>query len=131
MGLFRRRKETLNEQLLREAGIDPAGALGDSQPPVLEATPPSILRIAGVPDGSQVSPRQWDASTVVEALAVLEPLTEVRRLALKVGDGELLELGLERGDVRRLLLEPLEPAALADAEDLLEVADLHGSRVAA
>jgi len=67
VGLFRRRKETLNEQLLREAGIDPAGALGDSQPPALEATPPSILRIAGVPDGSQVSPRQWDASTVVEA----------------------------------------------------------------
>lgn len=28
MGLFRRRKETLNEQLLRDAGLDPAHALG-------------------------------------------------------------------------------------------------------
>jgi hypothetical protein len=29
-----------------------------------------------------------------------------------------------------LLLQPLEAAALADAENLFEVADLHGSRVA-
>ena len=34
MGLFRR-KETLNEQLLRQAGLDPAQALGD-RPPVSE-----------------------------------------------------------------------------------------------
>jgi hypothetical protein len=66
VGLFRRRKETLNEQLLREAGLDPAGAPGDPPLPVPEA-PPSILRIAGVPDGSRVSPREWDASAVVEA----------------------------------------------------------------
>ena len=32
MGFFRRRQETLNEQLLREAGIDPAQALGDPAP---------------------------------------------------------------------------------------------------
>ena len=68
---------------------------------------------------------------VVEALAVLEPLPELRRLALELGRGQLLELGLERGDVRRLFLEPLETAALADAEDLFEVANLHESRVAA
>ena len=52
-------------------------------------------------------------------------------LPCEVGGGQLLEIGLERGDVRGLLLQPLEPAALADAKDLLEVADLHGSRVAA
>jgi hypothetical protein len=68
---------------------------------------------------------------VVEALAVLEPLPELRRLALEVGGGQLLEVGLERGDVRGLVLEPLEAAALADAENSFEVADLHGSRVAA
>jgi hypothetical protein len=35
VGLFRRRKEeTLNEQLLREAGLDPAHALGNQPPPV-------------------------------------------------------------------------------------------------
>ncbi len=32
MGLFRRRNETLNEQLLREAGLDPAQTLGDTAP---------------------------------------------------------------------------------------------------
>jgi hypothetical protein len=67
---------------------------------------------------------------VVEALSVLEPLPEVGGLALKVGGGELLELGLEGGDVRRLLLKPLDAAALADAEHLFEIPDLHGSSVA-
>jgi hypothetical protein len=39
VGLFRRRNETLNEQLLREAGLDDVGqALGD--PPPLPETPP-------------------------------------------------------------------------------------------
>jgi hypothetical protein len=61
VALFRRRNETLNERLLREAGLDQ-----EDPPPVPEA-PPSVLRITGVPDGSQVSPREWDASTVVEA----------------------------------------------------------------
>jgi hypothetical protein len=30
VGLFKRRRETLNEQLLREAGLDPAATLGDT-----------------------------------------------------------------------------------------------------
>jgi hypothetical protein len=38
VGFFRRRQETLNEQLLREAGLDPAQVLGDSPPP--EPEPP-------------------------------------------------------------------------------------------
>ena len=82
--------------------------------------------LAGLADG-----RERLEDELVEALAVLEPLPELRRLALEVGGGQLLEVGLERGDVRGLLLEPLEAAALADAENLLEVADLHGPRVAA
>jgi hypothetical protein len=32
VGFFRRRQETLNEQLLREAGLDPAQVLGDPAP---------------------------------------------------------------------------------------------------
>ncbi|MGZ4289862.1 MAG: hypothetical protein ACXVQZ_04510 [Gaiellaceae bacterium] len=49
MGLFRRKQETLNEQLLREAGLDPAQTLGDPSPareprgesePVLSEPPP-------------------------------------------------------------------------------------------
>src|SRR5437868_5758098 len=61
---------------------------------------------------------------VVEALAVLEPLPEVDRLRGKVGVGELLELRLERPDVRRLLGEPLEAAPFAGAEDLFERTEL-------
>ena len=46
--------------------------------------------------------------------------------------GERLEVGLERRDVGGLLAQPLQPPALADAQDLLEGAELgHVARVAA
>jgi hypothetical protein len=65
LGLFRRRRETLNEQLLRQAGLDPAQALGDPQPrPLLQ--PPSILAAAGVPDGSSLQPKEWDAAVTAD-----------------------------------------------------------------
>jgi hypothetical protein len=65
LSLFRRRRETLNEQLLREAGLDPAQALGDPQPrPLLQ--PPSILSAAGVPDPSSLQPKEWDAAVTVD-----------------------------------------------------------------
>ncbi len=68
MGLFRRRQETLNEKLLREAGLDPPQTLGEPQPPPPAPGPPvSVLAAAGVPDGSRVSPREWDATAVVRA----------------------------------------------------------------
>ena len=98
---------------------DPAHELHVEHPLVRRA-------LAGLADG-----RERLEGEVVEALAVLEPLPELRRLALEVGGGQVLEVRLERGDVGGLLLEPLEAAALADAENLLEVADLHESRVAA
>jgi hypothetical protein len=68
LGLFRRRHETLNEQLLREAGLDPAQALGDvpQQPPRFEP-PKSVLEVAGVPDGSRLTPKEWDAALTVDA----------------------------------------------------------------
>jgi hypothetical protein len=69
VGLFRRREQTLNERLLREAGLDPAQVLGDSPPPVLEP-PKSLLSIVGVPDGSGVSPKEWDAAVAVNAPAL-------------------------------------------------------------
>ena len=70
---------------------------------------------------------------LVEALAVLEPLPERGGQALQLGVGELLVLRLERGDVRGLLLEPLDAPALADAQDLLQASELlrHDARVAA
>ena len=68
MGFFRRKQETLNEKLLREAGLDPAQTLGDPEPPPPAPGPPvSVLAAAGVPDGSRVSPREWDATAVVKA----------------------------------------------------------------
>ena len=63
---------------------------------------------------------------LVERLAVLEPLPELGRLAGELVVGERLEVGLERADVGRLLGEPLEAPAFADAEDLLEGAELLG-----
>jgi hypothetical protein len=67
VGFFRRRKETLNEQLLREAGLDPAQALGDPQPPPPLDPPKSVLARVGVPDGSRVEPKEWDAAVAVAA----------------------------------------------------------------
>jgi hypothetical protein len=64
VGLFRRRKETLNEQLLREAGLDPVQALGDRQP--AEPLRPTLGKF-GLPDGSHVDPREWDAAVTVVA----------------------------------------------------------------
>jgi hypothetical protein len=65
VGLFRRRRETLNEQLLREGGLEPAQVLGDAQPrPLLQ--PPSIIAAAGVPDGSSLSPKEWDTAIAVD-----------------------------------------------------------------
>lgn len=72
MGLFRRRQETLNEQLLREAGLDPAQVLGDQAPPP-EPSPPSLDPLEPmrwrrrVPDGSGPQPRDWDAAVTVNA----------------------------------------------------------------
>jgi hypothetical protein len=63
VGLFRR-NETLNERLLREAGLDPAQVLGDAPP---QPEPPvSVLRTLGVPDGSSVPAREWDAAVTAE-----------------------------------------------------------------
>jgi hypothetical protein len=69
LGLFRRRRETLNEQLLREAGLDPAHALGDAQPkPQPRFEPPkSVLEVLGIPDGSRVTPKEWDVAVTVDA----------------------------------------------------------------
>lgn len=68
MGFSRRKQETLNEKLLREAGLEPTQVLGDPEPPPPAPGPPvSVLAAAGVPDGSRVSPREWDATAVVKA----------------------------------------------------------------
>jgi hypothetical protein len=68
VGLFRRNRGTLNEQLLRQAGLDPAQVLGDEQPlPPRPEPTPSVLATVGVPDGSRVPPKEWDTTAAVRA----------------------------------------------------------------
>ena len=58
----------------------------------------------------------------LKRLAVLQPLLEVDRLLGELRVGELFEIGLERGDVGRLLGEPLDTPAFAGAQYFLESA---------
>ena len=65
MGFLRRRNETLNEQLLREAGLDSSQALDVSPPPPQPLEPPkSGSARAAVVDGAGVGPKEWDAATM-------------------------------------------------------------------
>ena len=103
MGFFRRRNETLNEKLLREAGLDPPQTLGEPQPPPPAPGPPvSVLAAAGVPDGSRVSPREWDATAVVRA----PDLAGERVEFTTIPDGDVI-VGEEAGDTD---LSPLADA---------------------
>jgi hypothetical protein len=93
MGLFRRRKETLNEQLLREGGLDPAQVLGDAPPPVPLEPPKSVLATVGVPDGSPPRPKEWDAAVTVTAPALAGDRIEFTTIP----DGDVI-VGEETGD---------------------------------
>ena len=66
---------------------------------------------------------------LVERLAVREALAELDRLRAQLVVGERLEVGLERGDVLGLLLEPLHAPPLAEAKDLLELAEFGGGHL--
>jgi hypothetical protein len=72
VGLFRRRKETLNEKLLREAGLDPVQSLGESTP-LPEAEPPEPWRawdrVLNTNEAHRWAPgpRDWDATAAVQA----------------------------------------------------------------
>ena len=61
---------------------------------------------------------------LLERLAVLEPLLELDGLRCELGVGQLLEVGLERGDVGRLVGEPLDAPAFADPQYLLESTEI-------
>ena len=92
MGLFRRRNETLNEKLLREAGLDPAEMLGEAPHPQPEPAR-SILRTLGVPDGSSVSPKEWDTTVTVAVPALAGDRIEFTTIP----DGDVI-VGEETGD---------------------------------
>ena len=94
MGLFSRRKETLNEKLLREGGLD-------ERPPQPEP-PRSVLHAVGVPDGSGVGPKDWDTAVTVTAPALVGGRVEFTALP----NGDLI-VGEESGDTD---LSPLADA---------------------
>lgn len=102
MGLFGRRQETLNEQLLREAGLDPAQVLGDPPPPPMLEPPKSLLSIVGVPDGSPPPPKEWDAAVTVDAPGLAGDRIEFTTIP----DGDVI-VDRETGDA--------DLSALADA----------------
>ena len=104
MGLFRRREETLNEKLLREAGLDPAQVLGDPAarpeppPPSLDPLEP-MRRRRGAPDGSTLQPRDWDAVGTARAAGVAGDQVQFTTLPTgdviierETGDGDLSPL---------------------------------------
>ena len=89
----------------------------------------ALIRLA---DARLANGRERLEQQLVERLAVVEPLPELGGLGTKLGVGKPLELGLERRDVRRLLLQALQALALAEAEEPLEsVVPGHGHRVSA
>jgi len=93
VGFLRRRNETLNEQLLREAGLDPAQALGDSTAPAPVEPPKSLVARLGVPDGAGVSPKEWDAAVAVSAPGLAGDRIEFTTIP----NGDVI-VGAETGD---------------------------------
>jgi hypothetical protein len=102
LGLFRRHHETLNEKLLREAGVDPGQALGDSPPPGPLMPPKSTLATLGLPDGSGVGPKAWDGAATVAVPALAGDRIEFATLP----NGDVI-VGEETGDAD---LSPLADA---------------------
>jgi hypothetical protein len=126
VGLFRRRRETLNEQLLREAGLDPAQVLGDPQPTAPLEPPKSVLNTVGLPDGSNVGPKEWDAAVPVDAPGL--PGNRIAFTTLPNGDVIVSE---EAGDgdvspladaVERRVSPPYRAVAARQERDLWAVA---------
>jgi hypothetical protein len=108
VGLFRRRREeTLNEQLLREAGLEPAQVLGDptmpSRPPPAPPGPPpfptgdiSLGRIHGNFEGGT---GDWDTVVTARAAGIAGDRVEFTTLPngdviveREKGDGDLSPL---------------------------------------
>jgi hypothetical protein len=97
VGLFRRKQETLNEQLLREAGLDVTQMLGAAPPPPPAkepVEPPQTgLARAGVVDGSAVGPKDWDATCTITAPALMGDRVQFATLP----NGDLI-ISEENGD---------------------------------
>jgi hypothetical protein len=104
VGLFRRRNETLNEQLLREAGLDSEPALDPPPEP-----PPSVQTVLGAPPpgwsalhGAGVGKGDWDMCVT----ATVPGLAGERVEFTTIPDGDVI-VGEEAGDAD---LSPLAEA---------------------
>lgn len=91
MGLFRRKRETYSDQLLREAGLDR-----------IRLDRPNVLETVGVPSGRALGQADWDTSVTVNAPGVRGDTVEFTTLP----DGDVL-IQEEDGDA--------DVSALADA----------------
>jgi hypothetical protein len=88
VGLFRRRRETLNEQLLREAGLDlsqlpgTVSAAREPEPEPAFESPPAL----SPPDlhGMRVGPKEWDTTVTLTASGLTGD--EIRFTTLPDGD---------------------------------------------
>jgi hypothetical protein len=91
VGLFRRKRETYNEQLLREAGLGR-----------IQLDRPNVLETVGVPSGRALGQADWDLSATVHAPGLGGDTIEFTTLP----DGDVL-IREEEGDA--------DVSALADA----------------
>jgi len=82
VGLFRRKRETYNDQLLREAGLDR-----------IQLDRPNVLETVGVPSGRAVGQADWDLSATVNAPGLTGDTVEFTTLP----DGDVL-LDEDQGD---------------------------------
>ena len=126
MGLFKRRRETLNERLLREAGLDPAQALRGSSSPAPVEPPKSLLARVGVADGAGVSPKEWDAAVTVSAPGLAGDRVEFTTIpngdvivSEEAGDADLSALA---DAVERRVDPPYRAVAQRQARDTWAVA---------
>jgi hypothetical protein len=110
VGLFRRKQETLNEQLLREAGLDPAQVLDDAaSAPERPPEPQSIQTVLGAPPpswgafhGGGVGTGEWDTCVT----ATVPGLAGERVGFTTIPDGDVI-VSEETGDAD---LSPLAEA---------------------
>jgi hypothetical protein len=98
VGLFRRRQETLNAQLLREAGLDPDQALGDATPalgsqPVQSVPAPGGRRHGLDAHNLRIDPRDWDTCVT----ATVPGLSGSRIEFTTIPDGDVI-VSEETGD---------------------------------
>jgi hypothetical protein len=125
LGLFRRRRDTLNEQLLRAAGLDPEQVLGEAAPPPGPLEPPSLISALGLPHDLRTGPNDWDTAITVTAPGLAGDRIEFTTIP----NGDVI-VGEETGDadlsvladaVERKVSPPYRAAATRQDGDLWAV----------